>query len=102
MRLPCKMTATADMKTICHRLFLLVVSTAFLAAEPQNIPLAEMGDSFRLVGKLHVPLGDVVTIEGVVDDGPIKGYEGGPNLRVQRIQGRTTQEDIQIVINPFL
>ena len=70
-------------------------------SEPQNIPLSDVGRGFRLVGKLHVPLGDVVTLKGVVVQGPWKGDEGGFNLRVQSIQGRATQEDIQTVIRPF-
>lgn len=62
----------------------------------QSVPVEELGKSFQLIGKLHAPLGKVVTIEGVVLQGPHKGSEGGPNLRVQRIQGHYTQENIQI------
>jgi hypothetical protein len=71
-------------------------------AEPQNIPVEQLGKAYQLVGKLHVPLGDVVHVEGVVVEGPFKGYEGGPNLRAQRIQGRATQQDIQIPIHPYI
>lgn len=80
---------------------LLVTASTLMAAEPQNIPIAKLGTDFRLVGKLHHPLGNVIVVEGVVVEGPFKGYEGGFNLRVQRIQGCATQEDIQIVIHPF-
>ena len=89
------------MKKLRYLLFVLAAATSCFAVEPQSIPLAELGNAYQLVGKLHVPLGEVVTLEGVVVEGPFKGYEGGPNLRVQRILGRTTQEDIQIVIAPF-
>ena len=89
------------MNKIYFPLTILTVTATCFAAEPQNIPIAELGDKYRLIGKLHVPLGEVVTLQGVVVDGPFKGYEGGPNLRVQRIHGRVTQEDIQIVITPF-
>ena len=81
---------------------LLAILTAnCFGGEAQNIPISRLGSDFHLVGKLHVPLGDIVTIEGVVVEGRFKGYEGGFNLRVQRIQGVATQEDIQTVIDPF-
>jgi len=69
--------------------------------KPQDVPLANLGDKFRLIGKLGEPLGTVVTVQGVVVEGPFKGFEGGPNLRIQRIDGRATQEDIQICIRPY-
>lgn len=71
-----------------------ILTTACPAGEPQNIPVAQLGEQFQLIGKLHVPLGKVIEIEGVVVEGPFKGYEGGFSLRVQRIHGRVTQEDI--------
>ena len=69
-------------------------------AEPQNVPVDQLGKAYQLVGKLHMPLGAVIRVEGVVVKGPFKGYEGGPNLRAQRIEGQATQEDIQIPIYP--
>ena len=48
-----------------------------------------------------MPLGKVVRVEGIVVEGPFKGLEGGPNLRVQRIPGRATQQDIQIQLRPY-
>jgi len=89
------------MKTIINLIAIPILAALCLAAEPQNIPISQLGKNYRLIGKLHVPLGEVVTVEGVVVEGPYKGYEGGFNLRVQRIQGKTTQEDIQIPISPF-
>lgn len=80
---------------------LVAVSAAVVAAEPQNIPVSQLGREYQLVGKLHAPLGKYITVEGVVVEGPYKGFEGGPNLRPQRIQGRAIQEDIQIVIRPY-
>lgn len=67
-----------------------------LAEDRVPVPVAELGRKFDLIGKLHVPLGKIVTVEGFVVEGPFKGYEGGPSLRVQRINGRFTQEDIEI------
>ncbi|MEZ6189743.1 MAG: hypothetical protein R3C45_00450 [Phycisphaerales bacterium] len=71
------------------------------AEKPQDIPIAQLGTQYRLTGKLHAPLGEVITVEGVLVEGPFKGNEGGPNLRVQRIQGSAMQEDIQISVTPF-
>jgi hypothetical protein len=70
------------------------------AQAQQPVPVEELGKSFQLVGNLNVPLGQVVTVEGVVVEGPFKGFEGGPNLRVQRIGGRYIQENIQLVLQP--
>ena len=66
------------------------------AGEPQEVPVDQLGKTYQLIGKLGVPLGDVVHVEGVVVEGKFKGYEGGPNLRVQRIDGKATQKNIQI------
>jgi hypothetical protein len=71
------------------------------AAEPQNIPVEQLGKAYQLVGKLHAPLGEIVHVEGIVVEGPFKGFEGGPNLRAQRIQGQATQQDIQIPLRPY-
>ena len=80
---------------------LLLAPVASHGGEPQNLPVEKLGEDFKLVGKLHVPLGTLISVSGVVVEGPFKGYEGGPNLRVQQIQGRYYQEDIQIVLSPF-
>jgi hypothetical protein len=55
----------------------------------------------RLIPKLREPFGSVVTVQGIVVDGKSKGYEGGPNVRVQRINGRSIQDDIQIRLSPY-
>ena len=85
---------------------LLTYASCWVAAchggERQNIPVAQLDKAYQLVGKLHVPLGQVVEVEGVAVQGmAVKGYEGGPNLRVQTVQGRATQQDIQITISPY-
>jgi hypothetical protein len=89
-----------SMKTVMTATFVLVLAAGHLAAETQNIPVSQLGKDFQLCGKLHVPLGEISSLEGVVVEGPFKGCEGGFNLRVQRIAGKITQEDIQIVIRP--
>src|SRR5262245_15064358 len=81
--------------------WILLLASALFADEPQSVSVTQLGKDFQLVGKLHVPLGQVIVIEGIAVEGPFKGYEDGPNLRVQRIPNRHYQEDIQIVIEPF-
>ena len=76
-------------------------SAVLHAGEPQKVPVDQLGKTYQLIGKLGVPLGDVVHIEGVVVEGEFKGYEGGPNLRVQRIDGKATQKNIQIQLRPY-
>ena len=39
-----------------------------------------------------------MTLTGTVVEGPFKGYEGGPNMIVQRIDGVATQEYIRVPI----
>ena len=75
--------------------------SAIRAEQPTSVPISELGSKYELVGKLHVPFGKVVVLQGVIVDGPFIGYEGGPNLRVQRIDGVATQEDIQIQVLPY-
>src|SRR5262249_26009021 len=82
--------------------WILLLASALFADEPQSLSVTQLGKDFQLVGKLHVPLGSVISIEGIAVEGPFKGLEGGPNLRVQSINGSYTQEDIQIVIKPFI
>ena len=43
----------------------------------------------------------MILIKGVAVEDRFKGYEGGPNLRIQGISHSYTQEDIQIAINPY-
>ena len=78
----------------------ILCSPAF-GDDSQSIPVSELGSKYKLVGKLHSALGSYIQVEGVVVEGPLKGYGGGPNIRAQRIQGRATQEDIQIAISPY-
>ena len=80
---------------------LTITALPALRAQDKPIDVPIGSDKYRLIGKLNEPLGTVLTLQGVVVDGPYKGYEGGPNLRVQRINGRATQEDIQIKLEPY-
>ena len=89
------------MKALLYACNILLLGSASFADEPQNVPISELGAKFQRIGKLHEPLGHVVSIKGVAVEGPSKGYEGGPNLRVQGLRGSYTQEDIQIAIKPY-
>ncbi len=55
---------------------------------------------YELVGCLHQPFGKLCVIQGVMVDGPRKGYESGPNLQVKRINGIATQKTVQICLRP--
>ena len=87
-----------SLKFLC--LPVIFCGTAF-GDDTQAIPVSELGSKFKLIGKLHYALGEYIQVEGVVVEGPSKGYGGGPNIRAQRIQGWATQEDIQIPISPY-
>jgi hypothetical protein len=50
-------------------------------------------------GKLGLPLKTPVKLEGIVVEGPYKGFEDGPNIVVQRIDGKATQEFIRIKLS---
>ncbi len=85
-------------------MFLVVCLLAFqlFCGEIKNIPVSELGKEYQLTGKLNVHLGQDTEIEGILINGPIKGSEGGANLLVQRINGKTIQEFTRICIRPFL
>jgi hypothetical protein len=80
-------------------LFSLSATIAF-ADDPAviDVPIRQLGRQYRLIGELHWPIDKIITVQGVVVEGPFKGFEGGPNLRPQIIQGRATQEAIQIKV----
>ena len=63
---------------------------------PIPVPVGELDRKYQLVGRTRQPLFEFIRVEGVVVEGPTKGFEGGPNLRVQRVGGVATQEDIQL------
>jgi hypothetical protein len=79
----------------------LLITVGLWGRQPQPVPVEKFGTEFSVIGKLHSPLGAIVSVVGVVAKGPFKGYEGGLNLRVQQIQGRYYQKDIQILIAPY-
>lgn len=84
-------------------LFTCSTSLAMAQAAQQSAPeTPPQSPPYRLMGKLHRPLGEVVKVQGKVVEGLDKGlYGGGPNLIVHRINGKATQEFIQIQIFPL-
>jgi hypothetical protein len=74
-------------------------TTAGAASTTQAVPrfdASAVGEDVILLGRCHEPLGHVMTLTGIVVEGPFKGYEGGPNMVVQRIDGIATQEFIRL------
>ncbi len=73
---------------------------------PQGVPVDELNrfgnPAYVLLGKTHEPLGKVLDLEGFIVDEPGKGSDDGPNIRVQRINGRPTQEYVQIHLQDAL
>ena len=91
-----------------HRVLIAVLLIAsFQAAsaniysqdQPLSVPVVDLGKGHLLIGKLHQPLGKAVRVQGLIVHGPDKGFEGGLQMRVQRINGQATQEDIQILLD---
>lgn len=85
-----------------HLIILVLLACALASAQEVAPPAPPAADSsYRIIPKLGRELGSVVTIAGVVVEGPTKGYEGGPNLRVQRIGERVSQADVQIPLSQY-
>ncbi len=84
-------------------LLCLGYATSICGAQETKTPVSLdwPGDRFVLVGRLGIKLGEMTTVEGRVVKGPKKGSEGGPNLLVQRVNGKATQHRIQVPIEPY-
>ncbi len=79
------------------------VATSYCVAQEAKIAvdITRPTDQFEVVGELGLKLGQTATVEGTVTEGPMKGYEGGPNLVVKAINGRATQLVIRIPVSPY-
>lgn len=88
------------MRQLCCAVLPLMLAS-ISTAQPSPVSIDQLGGQHELIGELNHPLGKVITIAGVAVGGPFKGYDGGPNIRVQRIQGRYTQQHIQIPLEPY-
>jgi hypothetical protein len=66
-----------------------------------GIPYSDLGWKYQVLGNTGRPLGELVTLQGQIVEGPSKGYEDGPTISVQRINGIATQEEVLIRLQPF-
>ncbi len=90
------------MRSLCGTVMLLALLSATRAQDkPRDVSWKRGSKEVRLIGMLGEPFGTVVTAQGRVIHEPTKGPEVGPKLRVQRINGKATQEDIQICVIPY-
>src|SRR5690242_14135715 len=55
----------------------------------------------KLVGQFGKNFGTVFTVQGIIVDGPGKGYAGGPNIIVQKVDDRSTQIAKPIPVSPY-
>lgn len=69
---------------------------------PVDVALHAPGLGYRLVGRLGVPLGRVVKVQGVMSAPQFKGYGvGSTMLMVRRVDGAATQEARTIFVHPY-
>ena len=88
------------MPSILFLLFLLkLTSEAQDSLRKVNILAPDSKTVF--IGELGQSLGSFLTVQGVVVDGPDKGYEEGPNLIVHMINDSATQVPLQIPLSPY-
>jgi len=70
-------------------------------SETTDVPIDQLGGKFRLLGKLKQPFGEVIKLQGLIVDGPGKGYDDGLHVRVFRIGTQATQEFIQLKLRDY-
>ncbi|HEX5791322.1 MAG TPA: hypothetical protein VFY13_09205 [Luteolibacter sp.] len=91
---------------IQRRLAPFFVALSLYPAQAQDkqtsINLARVPEQYEIVGDLGLKLGEMATVEGVVVDGPHKGYVDGPNMVIWKINGTYTQNHIRIPLKPFM
>jgi hypothetical protein len=83
-----------------------VKRAAFDAGSPDQLPATDvpadqLGKSFRLLGKLKQPLGEVVKVQGLVVKGSGNRHDDGLDVRVFRIGNLATQEFIQLKLKDY-
>lgn len=77
-------------------LFALVIVTTTLVGSGIGQTIDEVPPK---IGKLGRQLNEPVVIEGIVVEGPFKGFEGGPNIIVHKIDGKATQSYVQLPLS---
>ena len=90
--------------------FILMATVAAGDEKPRGILIRDFGENglgyhgkYVLLGRTHEPVGNPVTVQGIaVKPGEPKNREyDGPRMKVRRINGRPTQEDIELNLKPF-
>ena len=88
--------------TVLAAVLAAVMTATLWAEEVQDIPMSTIGGSYRVLGRTGKPLGAMVTLQGVVVRGRrYKGDRGDHILQVQRINGRASQEGIEVPFRHF-
>lgn len=77
-------------------LLCLSVVTSAIAQERIDLPVDDLNDKYRLIGKLGKPLGTPMKVEGVAVERYTK--QAGPFLMVLRIDGRAMQTALETVL----
>jgi hypothetical protein len=71
------------------------------AQQPRTpIHISELKESHDIIGSLGHPLGKVITVQGLIMSPPRKG-DGPRAIRVHRIEGIATQEDLWLPLSSF-
>lgn len=72
------------------------------SAPSGTVSYTDLGTRVKVLGKTGRPLGDLVTVQGKVVDGPSKGYEDGLNLLLHRVNGTSVAKEVPIKLVPYL
>lgn len=83
--------------SIC--LLLLLSASSYGQDKNVQVPINSLNKQFEVIGELGVKLGKIITVRGLIVEGPFKGYDGGPNLLVQLINDSATQQPVQIPLS---
>jgi hypothetical protein len=71
------------------------------ATPPVDVPIEQLGEGFRLVGKLKRPLGELLRVQGVIVNRRGQGPNDGLHIRVFRVNGQATQELVEVKIQDY-
>ena len=69
--------------------------------EKTKVNITNPGQDIEIIGELGVPMGQMVTVTGIIVQGPRKGSEYGYNLVVQKIDTTSVQKFIRIPLTPY-
>jgi len=89
------------MKKFIIYTILFCISTTCCSQDDRVIADINKPGKYKVVGELGLEMGDTISVKGIIAQGPYKGYEGGPNLRIQIIGDSSIQNLIQIPVIPY-